>query len=130
MKMSSKCHSQLKTFWVCKLFKANILEAKVYRRFYYPTSVIPVISTCNDSELRIVVGRNKPHDLTPGVFILAAVPGFFYIHLLCVYSVFFYFHSIQNKRGADLGCCLCPCVKVKVCLPVGVALIGGRQRNC
>lgn len=33
-------------------------------------------------------------------------------------------------RGTDLGCSLCPCVKVKLCLPVGGALIDGRQRNC
>lgn len=37
---------------------------------------------------------------------------------------------VDNKRGADLGCSLCPCVKAKLCLPVGGALIDGRQRNC
>ena len=68
--------------------QANILEAKVCGRFYYPTSVIDVILTCNSSELwRIVIrGRNGPHDLTPGAFTLTAVPG------VLIYS----FRSIQN----------------------------------
>lgn len=101
MKMSSKYHSQLKTFRVYKHFKANILETKVCRRFYYPTSVIDVISTCNDSELwRIVVGRNKPHDPTPGAFILTVVPGvliyMYYLYTVCS------FISIQFKIKYEL----------------------------